>query len=82
MNKKTFFQNLKDQNITIKILSPFIHKYFNISRKIEKIQTNSLKFEGGSWLYFKDIISLTESGFKMKNGEDPIIYDIERRKQL
>lgn len=34
------------------------HKYLNVPRKIEKLQSNSLMFEGGSWLYFpksKDI---------------------------
>lgn len=28
------------------------HKYLNITRAIEKVQTNSIKFEGGSWLEF------------------------------
>mgnify|MGYP006910659420 CR=1 FL=1 len=28
------------------------HKYQNIGRKIDKVQTNSIRFKGGSWLEF------------------------------
>ena len=28
------------------------HKFLNTTRKVEKLQTNAIKFEGGSWLYF------------------------------
>lgn len=52
------------------------HKFFNVSRKAEKIQTNAVKFEPSknnfngnlevSWLYFKDIIP-TENGFKISD---------------
>jgi hypothetical protein len=29
------------------------HKYLNMPRKVAKAQTNSIKFEGGSWLYYE-----------------------------
>jgi hypothetical protein len=28
------------------------HKYLNVIRKVEKCQTNAVKFTGGSWLEF------------------------------
>lgn len=48
------------------------HKGLNIIREIDKIQTNSLKFSGGSWLYFpksKDFKSW-ENGFIIYDGMD------------
>ena len=28
------------------------HKYLNVPRKIEHKQSNAIRFEGGSWLYY------------------------------
>lgn len=54
------------------------HKFLNIPRKIEKMQTNALMFEGGSWLYFPKASDFegTEKGFLlyedvMLPGGDP-----------
>lgn len=57
------------------------HKFLNIERKVEKLQTNAIKFEGGSWLYFPKVncikidkylyngndlcLTITESGFNV-----------------
>jgi hypothetical protein len=49
------------------------HKYLNIPRAIIKAQTNAIKFEGGSWLYFPpaaDFVS-TEKGFGIMDRVTP-----------
>src|SRR3990167_5859342 len=68
----------------VKIVSPPSHKFYNIDRIAEKIQTNGLMFSGGSWLYFKDILTeniFSFQGFKIdsedieiNNGEKIFIY--------
>jgi GT2 family glycosyltransferase len=65
MNKKNLIEYFK-RNGRVKILNPN-HKFYGLDRKAEKIQTNSLKFEGGSWLYFKDLIAknIFSQGFKI-----------------
>jgi hypothetical protein len=78
--------NFKDYNCLEKLIEYFKlggrtrvlnpnHKYYNIDRKAEKIQTNSLRFEGGSWIYFKEIkpINIFRSGFKIDNLEGGFI---------
>lgn len=73
MNKTLLIEYFKKGG-SIKIVSPN-HKYYNIDRKAEKIQTNSIKFEGGSWIYFKDIkpINIFRSGFKIDDLEGGFI---------
>lgn len=41
------------------------HRYLNVPRKIEKVQTNAIKFEGGSWLEFDKApeYTFTPNGF-------------------
>ncbi len=53
------------------------HKYLNIPRKIEKVQTNAIKFEGGSWLEFEKAgaYTFTENGFIVQPGNlHPLEY--------
>ncbi len=66
MNKKELKEYFK-QGGKIKVISPKSHKFFNIIREAEKIQTNALKFRGGSWLYFNDIKAdlISLEGFKI-----------------
>jgi intein/homing endonuclease len=67
MNKKLLIEYFK-KNGRIRVLTPN-HKYYSVDRKAEKIQTNSLKFEGGSWIYFKDIKAenIYSQGFKISD---------------
>jgi len=53
MNKKKLIEYFK-RGGSVRVVTPN-HKYYGIDRKAEKIQTQSLMFIGGSWLYFKDI---------------------------
>ena len=73
MNKTKLIEYFK-RGGKIRVVSPQ-HKYYNIDRKAEKIQTNSIKFEGGSWLYFKDIEpkNIFSQGFKIDNLEGGFI---------
>jgi hypothetical protein len=67
MNKKLLIEYFK-RNGKVRIVTPN-HNFYGVDRKAEKIQTNSLRFEGGSWLYFKDIKAenIFQSGFKIDN---------------
>lgn len=56
---KSDIKKLLQEGVAVEVLSyqwnegqDSIHKYKNISRKIEKRQTNAIRFEGGSRLYF------------------------------
>lgn len=51
----------------IRIVTPE-HRFYGLDRKAEKVQTNSVKFEGGSWLYYKDILAITSQGFSIKDN--------------
>jgi hypothetical protein len=53
-------------NGRVRVVTPS-HKYYGIDRKAEKIQTNSVRLEGGSWLYFKSIKAITRQGFSIDN---------------
>lgn len=55
MNYPTNFNQLKSylqEGMTLTLIYSSLpdHKALNIPRKIEKKQTNAIKFEGGSWL--------------------------------
>lgn len=67
MNKKQLLQKFKD-GVKFKVVSPS-HKYFNVERKAEKVQTNAIKWSGGSWCYFSDIKAenITDNGFKISD---------------
>lgn len=75
MNKTKLIEYFK-RGGSIKVISPQSHKYYNIERKAEKIQTNSLRFEGGSWLFFRDIKpeKVLRQGFIMGEDNDRIEY--------
>jgi len=52
-------------------------KFLNVPRKIAKLQTNAIMFEGGSWLYFgkaSSWIVIDENKFKVKFSDDKFIY--------
>ena len=86
MNKKQLIEYFKQGGI-IRIVTPK-HKYYGIDRKAENVQTNSLKFIGGSWLYFKDIdpTLIYEQGFKISDLEggfiDYVFMDMDLIKSL
>jgi len=48
------------------------HKSLNIIREIEIMQTNAIKFNGGSWLYFpkSNDFESWESGFIIWDGRE------------
>ena len=48
------------------------HNFLNITRKVEKIQTNGLYFEGGSWLDFPKASQCTFSKY-LNNNVDTIL---------
>jgi hypothetical protein len=57
------------------------HKYLNSIRKIDKVQTNGVKFEGGSWLGLgmygekASDFGYTENGFYiLEDGEKLLEY--------
>lgn len=50
MNKAQLIRQFKRGDV-FKVITEG-HKYTNVPRKAEKIQTNAVRFEGGSWLYF------------------------------
>jgi hypothetical protein len=54
-----------------------IHKYLNVPRKIAKLQTNAIMFEGGSWLHFgkaSDWVIIDDNTFKVRCFEDKFMY--------
>lgn len=60
----------------VKIVSPMEHKFYGVIRKADKIQTNAVRFEGGSWLYFNDIDKETPNGFTLKPlGDSAVSYE-------
>lgn len=68
MNKKLLIEYFK-RNGKVRVITPS-HRYYGIDRKAEKIQTNSIKFELGSWLYFNMIKpeNIFSQGFKIEDG--------------
>ena len=48
------------------------HKFINQIRKVEKLQSNAIKFEGGSWLYFPKADCVTIEKY-LYNDNDVII---------
>jgi 4-hydroxyphenylpyruvate dioxygenase-like putative hemolysin len=64
----------------IKVTQPTTHKYYNQERQADKVQTNAVRFIGGSWLYFDDIdkTTITEKGFSLTqimSDEKPVTYE-------
>ena len=49
---KKYFAN-PDAEIELIYFNNPNHKWLNIKRKVEKCQTNAVKFIGGSWLQFE-----------------------------
>lgn len=47
------------------------HRFLNTTRAIEKKQSNAIKFEGGSWLYFPTAAEFkgTNDGFMVMEGD-------------
>lgn len=81
LNKTTVIKRLRAGE-SIKIISPKSHKYFDIIRKPEKIQTNAVKFERWFWLYFDGlkagVENYTNNGFVLPDyfdGDKPIVYE-------
>lgn len=89
MSKAEIIRRLREGE-TVIVVSPKTHKYYGVERKAEKVQTNAVKFEGGSWLYFTDLDKETLSGFKLKNKRyiampqpiesDTIVYEWGKKK--
>lgn len=52
------------------------HKYFNITRAIEHVQTNAIRFEGGSWLEYPKASDITFNGkfITYKDSKDPDFF--------
>ena len=52
-------------------------KFLNVPRKIAKLQTNAIMFEGGSWLYYRkasDWVIIDNNTFKVKCFDDKFMY--------
>ena len=71
MNKKKLIEYFKKGGKS-RVITPG-HKYYGVDREAEKIQTNSLRFKGGSWLYFKDITLILSQGFKINDTQGGFI---------
>ncbi len=68
--KKQVIDYLKKGGIVRVVTSS--HKSYNKDRKAEKVQTNGVRLDGGSWLYFNDIDPewVFDSGFKINDGSE------------
>jgi hypothetical protein len=77
MKTKTDLKKYLSDKGKVKIVHPQGHKYFGIVRKADKVQTNAIRFEGGSWLYFNEIEgeSIYDGGFSLKRYPEDS-YDI------
>ena len=66
---KTKLKEYFKQGGSIKVIYPETHKTFNVIRKPEKVQTNAVKFEGGSWLFFNELNKdlIYTQGFKISD---------------
>lgn len=52
------------------------HPYLNVPRKIEKKQTDAIRFEGGSWLLYP-----TAKEFRMEKDDIAVIQETDREGQ-
>lgn len=68
MNKKQLIQSLRD-GVRYVVTSPKTHKYYGVPREADIIQTNAIRFDGGSWLYFADVkaTDITDRGFRISD---------------
>jgi hypothetical protein len=76
MTKAAIIRKLSAKE-SIRVIAPNSHKFYNVIRKAEKVQTNAIRFEGGSWVYFNDIDCEVLNGFKLKPLGDipPVVYE-------
>lgn len=60
------------------------HKHLNVSRKIEKVQSNALMFEGRSWLYFPKAKAFRAEpdGFSILNDIGNIVLTYRQEAQI
>lgn len=89
MSKAAIIRRLSEGESVV-VVSPKGHKGYGIERKAVKVQTNAVKFEDGSWLYFSDLDRETLNGFKLKSKRyiamptpvegDTIVYEWGKKK--
>lgn len=60
------------------------HKWLNVPRRIEKVQSNALMFEGGSWLYFPKAKAFRAEpdGFSILNDVGNIMLTYRQEAQI
>jgi hypothetical protein len=53
------------------------HKYLGSVRAVDKVQSNAIRFEGGSYLYWPKASNMTfeENGFSIEEGNVNLTYE-------